>query len=168
MTKTGTCQKRSSTTKDIKKEPQQVVGGMGLQQDKLEGWACNIIKSHTLPPLSGEPSSWKLRGSPTKVRILSPIWDHSSQGFSTRKRSSQSIQLWRPVGLDCRSSTELEEIKTSLVNISCTGTKGKSSKLIEAWTRPICWSWRVPWRGRRASCIPGRIHLSELSWRLTP
>ena len=38
MKKTGTYQKRSSTTKDIKKEP---------QQDKQEGGTLDVVKSHT-------------------------------------------------------------------------------------------------------------------------
>ena len=63
---------------------------------------------------------------------VSPTW-----GSGLRRRSPQNVQLWRPVGFDCRNSTGLGETETPLwegaYKVSWTpGTRGKSSDHIEA------------------------------------
>ena len=104
-----------------------------------------------------------------------------SPGYSTGKRSLQSIWLWRPSGLNCRSPTRLGEkdftLKGLTQNLTCTRTQGKSSNLIGAWARSTCWPWRVSWRGREwlqltlgtktlVSDTLGNIQLHEQSWQL--
>ena len=103
--KTGTYQKRFSTAKDIKKEP---------QWDWQKGQTRDIT-SHTTwlgNPETGEKSY--CRGPPTGVRVRSPTSASPARG-SCRKTSPHSIWLWRPVQVNCRSPTELGEIETSLL-----------------------------------------------------
>ena len=49
------------------------------------------------------------------MRVLSPMSGSPAWESGIRRRSSQSIWLWRPVGLECmRSSTGLRETETPL------------------------------------------------------
>ena len=106
---------------------------------------------HQIPsPLGGRPANWGT--------IILQKFSHRSQGLESHarlpslrvwhwRRSSRRICLWRPVGLDCRSSTGLGETDSTLrgctQGLTCTRTQGKSSDPIRAWARPTCWSWRV-------------------------
>ena len=67
--------------------------------------------------LGGWPTNWKIiiMQSFSHSRVLSPKPGSPAWGSRIRGRSSQSIWLWRPVGLECRSSTGLEEIETLLL-----------------------------------------------------
>ena len=121
-------QKISSITKDIKKEP---------QWDRLERYTSNITKSHT-------PEWVTHRLENNYVIIMSPTSDSPAQGSDIGKRSPQSIWLWRPARLNCRGSTELGKIKTSLSKgahkIWCAlGPRAKSSNFRGASARPTCW-----------------------------
>ena len=84
--------------KPIKKATRRRVGGTDTQYNQI------------LCPLGGWPTNW--RGSPTGVRALSPTLGsptpHPRRGVvggwsCTWGTSPQSIQLWRPAGLNFRS-----------------------------------------------------------------
>ena len=47
-----------------------------------------------------------------EVRVLSPTLGSPVWGSGIRRRSPQSIWLWRPAGLNCRSSTGVGETET--------------------------------------------------------
>ena len=49
------------------------------------------------------------------MRVLSPLSGSPALGLSTEKMSPQSIQLSKPMGLNCRNPTELREIENSLL-----------------------------------------------------
>ena len=105
--KTGTYQERYSTSKGIKKKPNEIVG---------RGCIYDIIKSHTtqvVDPQTGE--QLYRRSSPTGVSVLSPMSGSPAWGSGIERRSPQSIWLWRPVGFECRSSPELGETDTLLL-----------------------------------------------------
>lgn len=88
------------------------------------------------------------------MRVLSPTSGTPAWNTGIRRRSPQSIWLWRPAGLNYRDSTGVEEIKTSLLEdaqkISCTPEPQEkaASDSIGAWVRPTCWSLSVSWEGR--------------------
>lgn len=120
---------------------------------------------------------------PHRSESSEPMSGLPAQGSGTRKRHLHSIWLWRPVGMNCRSSTGLRKIETSLLkgihiqNLMHTRTKGKISNLIEAWARPTCWCQRVSWGSWGDVAHPGNIdtghgyikeHSSAwLPWKLT-
>ena len=69
------------------------------------------------------------RSPATGVKVLSPMLGFPTWGSGNRRRNSQRIRLWRLVGFDCRTSTELGETKTPLLesthNVVCTsGPRG--------------------------------------------
>ena len=114
-----------------------------------EGHFHNIIKSW--------PINWKIivsQGfsySRTYVRLPSPgVWHW--------KEEPQSIWLWRPAGLECRSSTGLGETSRlyswrAYTRIHMHWDPGQSSDSIEAWARPTCVSWRVSWGGGGSAVV---------------
>lgn len=53
------------------------------------------------------PTNWKIypRSSPPRVSVLSPTKGSPAWRSGDRRRWLQRLQLWRPVGFDCRNST---------------------------------------------------------------
>lgn len=81
-------QKRSSTTKNIKKEP----------QDGKERWKCNIVKTLTSRwATHKQENNYNCRDSPQGARDLNP-----TLGFLTRKTSPQNFWLCRPAVVSFR------------------------------------------------------------------
>ena len=115
---TGTYQKRYSTFKDIKKEPQQESsrGTPSTQSNPISaGWVtCSLRR-----PAEVLPREWEL-------------W--------VPHQAPQAGGLALHAALECRSSAGLQEAKTPLLEgipRSCvTKTQGKSSDFIGAWARP--------------------------------
>ena len=138
MKKMETYQKRSSTTKDIKKEP---------QWDRYKRWTLDIIKSHTL------------RWVPTNRRIIIvQRFSHSSKSSEPQVRlPSPGVrhwedELWEHLALKSSWASFQEAHRTGgnkehTQNLMCVGTEVKSSYSIGAWARPTCWSWRVSQTG---------------------
>ena len=88
----------------------------------------------------------------------------SSSPSLIQYKSLQSIWLWRPVGLNCRSLTELGEIQTSFLKGTHKNshTPSKRSYLIGAWARLTCWTCRVSRRGKRVAVAhPGHVVMSN-------
>lgn len=107
MKKIRTYQKRSSTAKNIKKEPQTY---------RQEEWTHIIIKSHI--PLGGQPTNWTIIVSQRfyhRNESSEPHLGLPSLGFYTRKERPKSIWHWRPVGFNSRSPNRLGETETSLL-----------------------------------------------------
>lgn len=132
----------------------------------------------------GDPQTGKLylRGLLTGVRLLSPRLGSPVLGSGTRRKSPESIWLWRLVGLECRSSIELGETETSLLKDAhrvfwALEPRGKST-VIWADAKPPHFSWKVPWRGGETLAHYGDKHTDvevlgegsleswRLSWRL--
>ena len=158
MKKTRTYQKRSSTTKDIKKNHNKK-GRRGRLPIKCHtlGWATHKMENN-----------YNCRSSPRVVRVLSPILGSPAQGSCTRKTSPRSIWLWRAARLNLGSPRGLGEIVFTLKRVHTKshtpGPRAEAVILTGAWVRPTCWSWRVSWSSRRHSgdIETGRIHLGEL------
>ena len=66
------------------------------------------------PPCE-QPTNWKIiifQWFSQRMRVLSPTSGFPAWGVSIGRRSPQGIGLWRSAGLECMSSTGLEEIET--------------------------------------------------------
>ena len=89
MKKTGTYQKRSSTTIYIKKEPRQDrKGGVTVQSRWAPRWATHK-----------QEENYSYRGSPQGGKGLSPTSGSLGQRSWAGKMRPQNVCLWRPVGL---------------------------------------------------------------------
>ena len=145
MKNTRTYQKRSSTIKDIKREPQ------GDDEERLSHLIVRPI------PLGGWPTNITInscRGAPQETRGLSPTSRLPSLGFLHQgDRSPQHLALkatWLTFGRHRgRWETEIPPFKGTHKNLTCSRTPGRSSNLLGPWVRPNCLSWRVSQRGRR-------------------
>ena len=90
-------------------------------------------------------------------------------GFWHQGDEPQSIWLWRPARLDCRSSTGMgkERLHSLRVHIRPVHIKthNKSSDFTGARSRLIQWSWRVPWRAEEWLwlILGSRMLMAELS-----
>ena len=119
--------------------------------NKMVGGVLSWYNEIPYPP-GGWPTNWKI--------IISQRFSHRSEswepyvrlpslGYGIRRRSPQSIWLWRPVGLECRSSTGLGETETPLLEgthkVSRAQGPGQSGDSIRAWARPTCGSSSVSW-----------------------
>ena len=72
-----------------------------------------ITKCHNLCKSDSQTGKWLYcRGSPTGMRAPSLMSITPTQGTGIRRRNTQSIWLWRPIGLECKTSTGLGEKET--------------------------------------------------------
>ena len=101
---------------------------------RQEGHNHNKIKSHNCwvgDSQTGEQLYH--RSPPTGVKVLSPTSGFPTWGSGNGRRNSPRIRLWSLVGFDCRTSTELGEKETPLLEgtqkVVC--TSGPSRK--EQW-----------------------------------
>ena len=114
------------------------------------------------------------------MRVVSPTLCSSPWGSGIRWRSLQNICCWRPVELECRSSTELGETETPLLEVThkalhALGPRAKQwlhrslgqtyLHFLEGLLTYEEWSWLTV--GARALVVeaPGNIHWCGLSWR---
>ena len=104
-------------------------------------------------PLGGWPTNLKIILSqrfPTGVRVLSlmsgsPVWRSG-----IRRRRPQSIWLWRPVGLECRSSTGLGE-ETPLIKATHEVSHAMGPRAKHWLHKSLGWTWL-----QALECILGR------------
>ena len=132
--------------------------------------------------MGGWPTNWKIyhRRSPTEVGVLSPTSGSPAWGSGIRRRSPQSIWLWRPAGLEWRSSTGLGETETPLWRVHTRfhvhWDPAQRSDSMGAWAKPTGGFWKVSCGGRgwlwltamglkTLVVAPGNIDWHELSWR---
>ena len=126
MRKTGTYQKRPSTTKTIKKKP---------QRDEQEGQSLVIVKIHT-PRWATHKQMiiYNCRGSPQEVRDLSPGLGSPAQKSCARKISLQNTWLWRSAGF----------------------TFGRHRGLWETETPHLVGTYKIPYRNTEQKQQPDR------------
>ena len=144
MKNTRTYQK-SSTTKDIKKEPWQ-------DRQERQTWYSQVPYSQVGNPQTGE--HFYCRGSPKGVRGLSPNTGLPSPVVVHREgaprafgiESQWGLLLGVPGGWGKEISLSKGKHK---ISHTPSKTQGRSSNLRAAWARPTCWSWRDSQTGRR-------------------
>ena len=95
----------------------------GRNHNKIKSYNHWVGDSHTGEHLYH-------RSSPTGVKVLGPTSHFPTWGSSNGKRNSQRIRLWRLVGFDCTTSTELGETETPLLEgthklVCASGPRGK-------------------------------------------
>lgn len=109
--------------------------------------------SQTVRLSQPQKSSLKSEGSEAHKEL-------SSTGLCTRKTSPQRVCLWKSEELTFRRARGLSETpvwKDAWNLIFSESYNYRCSSWRNTWVRTICWSWRVPQRGRR---------LLELTWEM--
>ena len=102
-----------------------------------------MLKSN---PITTGWATHKLQNNNTK-EVLPLLWrsePHSSLGIQQGTRNPQGIWLWRPVGLDCKTFTKLEETDTPLLEgtnntLWAPGTRRKEQWLHRRLTQTYLW-----------------------------
>lgn len=82
---------------------------------------------------------YKSESSESHVRPSSPGFQHHEEDLvlkANRTWTQKCVKIERNRDFTLKGCTK---------NFTHTGTKGKSSNLIEDWPRPTCWFWRVSW-----------------------
>ena len=117
-------QKRFSTTKDMKKEP---------QRDGWEEWSQYSQDPHPRVTTHKQKDNNDYRGSPQGVRGLSPTLGSFAWGSCTGMMSPQNFWLWSPAGLVWGKAGGLWKTETVLKgltkNLTCSETPHRGSNL---------------------------------------
>ena len=106
-----------------------------------------VIEFHTSP--GTQPTKWRINmlhiftykseSSESHVRPSSPGFQHHEEDLVLKAN-----RTWTQKCIKTERNRDFT-LKGFSQNFTHTGTKGKSSNLIEDWPRPSCWFWRVSW-----------------------
>ena len=152
MKKTKAYQKRSSTTKDTKKQRNEI-----CRRGKVMVWLRSMPLSEQFANrrLPLQRFSPRRKGSEPRIRLLSPVILHQEIRF-------KNVWLWSLVGLKFRGIGGLWKTDCNpegcMQNLTCSRIQGKSSHLKRPWDRPNCWSWEVSQRYKRQLELILRTH----------
>ena len=131
-------QKRSSTTKDMRKEPQH----------RKERQSDNIVKTY---PHSGQSTNGRIittaEAFPKKQGGWTPHWLPSPGVLCVENEPPENLAL--KVRRAYFWETQRLFSKKVHTKPHMLPTKGRSNNLRRSGVRPTCWSWRVSRRDRR-------------------